>query len=212
MIDFIAARDGVTKGKPRTRASRRKNRRTLPSRGETARLRLTRPRRNLGTKCPKANRLPGKELPPRRWALAATDQPPAPRDAARGVKEEIVYLNLAELHPFKNHPYGVRDDVEMQWLVESVKSAGVNQPALVRPRKDGRYEIIAEHRHQHASELARFVNMPCIVRNMTDNNAIKQQEIWPGEDDRDAGEIVILPEERYSVWNSRNIKNQRKSR
>ena len=42
------------------------------------------------------------------------------------MKEEIVYLNLSELHPFKNHPFGVRDDAEMQGLVESVKAAGVN--------------------------------------------------------------------------------------
>lgn len=137
--------------------------------------------------------------------------------AARGVKEEIVYLNLSELHPFKNHPFGVRDDAEMQGLVESVKAAGVNQPALVRPREGGGYEIIAGHRRQRASELAGFVNMPCIVRNMTDDEAIlamtddnlrhrerilptekaaalkqqveaiKHQGARPGEDDRDAG-------------------------
>ena len=66
-----------------------------------------------------------------------TPEPSAPRDATRPVKEEIVYLNLSDLHPFKNHPFGVRDDAEMQGLVESVKAAGVNQPALVRPREDG---------------------------------------------------------------------------
>ena len=98
-----------------------------------------------------------------------TPEPSAPRDATRAEKEEIVYLNLADLHPFKNHPFGVRDDAEMQGLVESVKAAGVNQPALVRPREDGGYEIIAGHRRQRASELAGFANMPCIVRNMTDD-------------------------------------------
>ena len=75
-----------------------------------------------------------------------TPEPSAPRDATRAEKEEIVYLNLSDLHPFKNHPFGVRDDAEMQGLVESVKAAGVNQPALVRPREDGGYEIIAGHR------------------------------------------------------------------
>ena len=53
-----------------------------------------------------------------------TPEPPAPRDATRAEKEEIVYLNLSDLHPFKNHPFGVRDDAEMQGLVESVKAAG----------------------------------------------------------------------------------------
>lgn len=145
------------------------------------------------------------------------EQPAQPRDATRAEKEEIVYLNLSELHPFQNHPFGVRDDAEMQGLVESVKAAGVNQPALVRPREGGGYEIIAGHRRQRASELAGFVNMPCIVRNMTDDEAIlamtddnlrhrekilptekaaalkqqveaiKHQGARPGEDDKDAG-------------------------
>ena len=60
----------------------------------------------------------------------------------------------------------------MKSLVESVRNGGVNQPALVRPREDGGYEIIAGHRRQRASELAGFANMPCIVRNMTDDEAI----------------------------------------
>ena len=83
------------------------------------------------------------------------EQPAAPRDATRSAEpEQIVYINLSELHPFKNHPFGVRDDSEMKGLVESVKASGVNQPALVRPREDGGYEIIAGHRRQKASELA----------------------------------------------------------
>lgn len=85
-----------------------------------------------------------------------TPEPSTPRDATRSVKEEIVYLNLSDLHPFKKHPFGVRDDAEMQGLVESVKATGVNQPALVRPREDGGYEIIAGHRRQRASELDGF--------------------------------------------------------
>ena len=60
----------------------------------------------------------------------------------------------------------------MQGLVESVRSGGVNQPALVRPREDGGYEIIAGHRRQRASELAGFGNMPCIIRELTDDQAV----------------------------------------
>ena len=108
----------------------------------------------------------------------------------------------------------------MQGLVESVKAAGVNQPALVHPREDGGYEIIAGHRRQRASELAGFANMPCIVRNMTDDEAIlamtddnlrhrerilptekaqslkmqveaiKHQGSRPGEEDKDAGKTL----------------------
>ena len=120
-----------------------------------------------------------------------TPEPSAPRDATRAEKEEIVYLNLSDLHPFKNHPFGVRDDAEMQGLVESVKAAGVNQPALVRPREDGGYEIIAGHRRQRASELAGFANMPCIVRNMTDDEAILAMT-----DDNLRQRETILPSEK----------------
>ncbi len=102
----------------------------------------------------------------------AAEAPSEPRDATRAVEEKIVYLDLTELHPFKDHPFGVRNDAEMQSLVESVRAGGVNQPALVRPREDGGYEIIAGHRRQMASELAGYKNMPCIVRNMTDDEAI----------------------------------------
>ena len=119
------------------------------------------------------------------------EQPPVPRDATRnGETEQIVYLNLSELSPFKGHPFGVRDDAEMKALVESVKNGGVNQPALVRPVEGGGYEIIAGHRRQKASELAGYANMPCIVRNMTDDEAIlamtddnlrQRSEILPSE-------------------------------
>ena len=74
--------------------------------------------------------------------------------------------------PLRTTPFEVRDDAEMQALVESVKTGGVNQPALVRPREGGGYEIVAGHRRQKASELAGYRNMPCIVRNMTDDEAI----------------------------------------
>ena len=94
------------------------------------------------------------------------------KDATRAVKEEVVYLDLSELYPFKDHSFQVREDAEMQSLVESVKNGGVNQPALVRPREGGGYEIIAGHRRQKASELAGYRNMPCIVREMTDDEAI----------------------------------------
>ena len=117
----------------------------------------------------KAASVKGKEEAP---AAPAPEPPPQLRDATRAEKEEIVYLKLSELFPFKDHPFGVRDDAEMKGLVASVKDNGVHQPALVRPREGGGYEIIAGHRRQRASELAGFANMPCIVRNMTDDEAV----------------------------------------
>ena len=167
----------------------------------------------------KDSRTPGgsKAAPVVEFNPPLPERPTEPRDATRPVKEEIVYLDLSELHAFKDHPFEVRDDAEMQALVESVKTGGVNQPALVRPREGGGYEIVAGHRRQKASELAGYRNMPCIVRNMTDDEAIlamtddnlrhrerilptekaqslkmqveaiKHQGSRPGEEDKDAG-------------------------
>ncbi|MDR0917299.1 MAG: ParB/RepB/Spo0J family partition protein [Oscillospiraceae bacterium] len=119
-------------------------------------------------------------------------KPPEVKEAPRpGEKEEIVFLQLNELFPFKDHPFGVRDDAEMRAMVESVKDKGVTQPAIVRPREDGGYELVSGHRRQKASELAGYADMPCIVRNLTDEQAITQMV----EDNTNQRES-ILPSER----------------
>ena len=86
--------------------------------------------------------------------------------------EEIQILPLTELHPFRNHPFQVRDDDEMDKMVDSIKEYGVMTPAIVRPRQDGGYEIVAGHRRCHASQRAGVETMPCIVRDMDDDTAI----------------------------------------
>ena len=86
--------------------------------------------------------------------------------------EKIQILPLTELHPFRNHPFQVRDDDEMDKMVDSVKEYGVMTPAIVRPRQDGGYEIVAGHRRCHASQRADVETMPCIVRDMDDDTAI----------------------------------------
>lgn len=86
--------------------------------------------------------------------------------------EKIQILPLTELHPFRNHPFQVRDDDETDKMVDSVKEYGVMTPAIVRPRKDGGYEIVAGHRRCHASQRAGVETMPCIVRDMDDDTAI----------------------------------------
>ena len=122
-------------------------------------------------------------------------EPPKPTKAPRSNdKEKIVYLNLSELHPFKNHPFQVRQDAEMAAMVESVKDKGVTQPAIVRPREDGGYELVSGHRRQLASEMAGYTNMPCIVRNLTDEQAITQMV----EDNTNQREN-ILPSERAAA-------------
>ena len=83
--------------------------------------------------------------------------------------EKVVRIPLAELHPFPNHPFHVRDDEAMQNTVDSIKEYGVLTPGIVRPREDGGYEIVAGHRRKHGSELAGLSDMPCIVREMDDD-------------------------------------------
>lgn len=86
--------------------------------------------------------------------------------------EKIQILPLSELHPFEGHPFQVRDDDEMDKMVDSVKEYGVMTPAIVRPRRDGGYGIVAGHRRCHASRRAGVDTMPCIVRDMDDDTAI----------------------------------------
>ena len=141
-------------------------------------------------KAPKAPK-PAKGTPEVK-APAQPETPAAPAEAPRpGKEEQIVYIKLSELHAFKNHPFQVRNDEEMKAMVSSVRDKGVTQPAIVRPREDGGYEIVSGHRRQKASELAGFVDMPCIVRDLTDEQAITQMV----EDNTNQREN-ILPSER----------------
>ena len=85
--------------------------------------------------------------------------------------EMVLQISLTELYPFKNHPFKVRDDEEMEKTVESVKEYGVLSPAIARPRAEGGYELISGHRRHRASELAGKDTMPVIVRELDDDAA-----------------------------------------
>ncbi len=103
--------------------------------------------------------------------------------------EEIKEIPLGELHPFPDHPFGVRDDEAMEQTVESIKEYGVLVPAIARPREDGGYEIIAGHRRKHACEIAGLKTMPVIVRDIDRNTAtiimvdsnLQRENILPSE-------------------------------
>ena len=185
VVDFAAARNGAAKGeqtdklpdtpKPRRVRKPKEAAQDKDTPGDKPRDKVSRGKRGKAA--------PERDTPGGGAAVGAPaveeNAPPADveaafglKDATRADKEEVVYLDLSELHAFKDHPFKVREDAEMQSLVESVKTGGVNQPAIVRPREGGGYEIIAGHRRQKASELAGFRNMPCIVREMTDDEAI----------------------------------------
>ena len=88
------------------------------------------------------------------------------------MNETIKEIPLSELHPFPDHPFGVRDDEAMEQTVESIREYGVLVPAIARPREDGGYELIAGHRRKHACELAGRETMPVIIRELDRNAAI----------------------------------------
>ncbi len=89
-----------------------------------------------------------------------------------GKRESVREIALAEISDFPNHPFKVRVDEEMQEMKESIRKYGVLVPALVREKPGGGYEMIAGHRRKMASELAKQATMPCLVRNLTDDEAI----------------------------------------
>lgn len=103
--------------------------------------------------------------------------------------EKVVNLNPSEISDFPDHPFKVRMDAAMQEMAESVKQYGVLVPALVRPKQGGGYEMVAGHRRKMAAELAQLPEIPCIVRNLTDDEAtiimvdsnLQREQILPSE-------------------------------
>ena len=85
--------------------------------------------------------------------------------------EKVIELPLAELHPFKNHPFKVKDDDAMMETADSIRQYGVLVPAIARPRPEGGYELIAGHRRHRACELAEKETMSVIVRDLDDDAA-----------------------------------------
>lgn len=94
----------------------------------------------------------------------------AERDEAK--RETVMKIPLNEISDFPNHPFKVREDDSMTEMVESIKVYGVLVPGLVRPKPDGGYEMVAGHRRKMASHLAGKADMDCIVRDLTDDEAI----------------------------------------
>ena len=103
--------------------------------------------------------------------------------------EKVVMLNPADISDFPNHPFKVKQDEAMAEMADSVKQYGVLVPALVRPKADGGYEMVAGHRRKCAATLAGITEMPCIVRNLTDDEAtiimvdsnLQRETILPSE-------------------------------
>ena len=104
-------------------------------------------------------------------------------------REKVIEIPLTDLYPFKDHPFKVKDDEVMLDTVESVKQHGILVPAIVRPREEGGYELVAGHRRHRACELAGIETMPVIIRNLDDDAAtiimvdsnLQRENILPSE-------------------------------
>jgi ParB family chromosome partitioning protein len=104
-------------------------------------------------------------------------------------REKVLDIPLSEISDFPNHPFKVKADEAMLEMAESVKQYGVLVPGLVRPKPDGGYEMVAGHRRKKASELAGKETMPCIVRELDDDEAtiimvdsnLQRESILPSE-------------------------------
>lgn len=103
--------------------------------------------------------------------------------------EKVIDIKISDIDDFPNHPFKVIDDDEMEKMKNSIIENKVILPALVRQKPDGRYEMISGHRRKRASELANKETLPCVVRNLTDDEAIiimvdsniQREEILPSE-------------------------------
>lgn len=118
---------------------------------------------------------------------------------------EVLRINIQQLHPHPDNPYGIRDDSNMLELMESIKKFGVLCPAVARPRGDGDYELIAGHRRTEASRRAGLDFVPVIVLNLDDNDAIIQLV------DSNIQRENILPSERAKAYKIRMEAVKRKA-
>ena len=105
------------------------------------------------------------------------------------LKEKVVNISLNDIDDFPKHPFKVIDNEDMKQMVESISENGVLVPTLVRPKENGKYEMISGHRRKFASELAGLETIPCIVRDLTDDEAtiimvdsnLQREKILPSE-------------------------------
>ena len=86
--------------------------------------------------------------------------------------EKIMNIPIKEIKPFQNHPFGIRQDEEMDALLDSARQSGIITPGLARPLENGGYELVSGHRRLAACEALRLETMPIIVRDMSDDEAV----------------------------------------
>ena len=112
-------------------------------------------------------------------------------------QERIVTIDCNEIDGFQQHPFKVRDNQDMDELIESIQKNGVIMPCIVRPKENGRYEMVAGHRRKHAAIRAGLTSLPCIVRDLDDVQATILMV------DSNAHRPYILPSEKAYAYKMR---------
>jgi len=87
-------------------------------------------------------------------------------------REKVMEIPLSEIDPFPNHPFQVKHDEAMQTMADSIKTFGIQTPAIVRQKDDGRYELVSGHRRKMACEIAEIEVLPCIIRKLSKEESI----------------------------------------
>lgn len=112
-------------------------------------------------------------------------------------QERIITIDCNEIDGFQQHPFKVRDNQDMDELIESIQKNGVIMPCIVRPKENGRYEMVAGHRRKHAAIRAGLTSLPCIVRDLDDVQATILMV------DSNAHRPYILPSEKAYAYKMR---------
>ena len=141
-------------------------------------------------------------------SLSSYDEIFSTEESRQDTGEHVVMLALDKIHPFKNHPFRVVDDEEMQKTAESIREHGVLVPTIVRSMRNGEYELLSGHRRRYASMLDGKETMPVIVREMDDDTATILMV------DSNLQREHILPSERAKAYHMKleAIKHQGKKR
>lgn len=103
--------------------------------------------------------------------------------------DKIINIQIKDISDFPDHPFKVKNDEEMQKLADSIKEKGVLLPTIVRQKEDGSYEMVSGHRRKRAAQIVGLKEIPCIVKNLTDDEAtilmvdsnIQREEVLPSE-------------------------------
>jgi len=127
----------------------------------------------------------------------------AERDDIR--REKVHEIPIDGIDSFPHHPFQVKTDDEMQALIDSIKAIGIQTPVVVRPKSDGRYELVSGHRRKKACEIIELESLPCIIREMSDDEAIIAMV------ESNLQREVILPSEKAKSYKMRLDAMKRKA-